>query len=146
MKFQQENSSNVSLKTKLSNDSGMYNRKEEDYYCAVDLLKRFTDDLEDDGFSRMISKTPAKATNNKKQRKFNLNLAESENDKKYQPYSINLGPGLIMELKELRNANYLGFVKYGDGQEIHNCFNIPKDQLIVLKKAIEAMEIHIDSH
>ncbi|PRD21345.1 UNVERIFIED_CONTAM: hypothetical protein NCL1_51983 [Trichonephila clavipes] len=52
--------------------------------------KRFIDDLEDD-LPHMSSQTPSKAMNNKKQRKFNLNLAESENDKKYQPYSINLG-------------------------------------------------------
>ncbi|GFR16908.1 uncharacterized protein TNCT_519821 [Trichonephila clavata] len=108
--------------------------------------KRFIDDLEEDDFPHMSnSKTLAKGTS-KKQRKFNLNLAESEIDKKHQSYSINLGRGLIMELKEFRNAHYIGFVKYGDGQEIRNRFNIPIDQLSVLKKAIEAMEVHIDSH
>ncbi|GFW33931.1 hypothetical protein TNCV_3590161 [Trichonephila clavipes] len=108
--------------------------------------KRFIDDLEDDDFPPMTGKTPAKATNSKKHRKFNLNLAESENDKKYQPYSINLGRGFVMELKEFRNAHYLGFVKFGDGNEVRNRFNIPIDQLTVLKKAIEAIENHIDSH
>ncbi|GFT41269.1 hypothetical protein TNCV_1613891 [Trichonephila clavipes] len=112
-----------------------------------DDRKRFIDDLEDDDFPPMTGKTPAKATNSKKkQRKFNLNLAESENDKKYQPYSINLGRGLVMELKEFRNAHYLDFVKFGDGNEVHNRFNIPIDQLTVLKKAIGAIENHIDSH
>ncbi|GFT25898.1 hypothetical protein TNCV_1518561 [Trichonephila clavipes] len=82
--------------------------------------KRFIDDLEDDDFPPMTGKTPAKATNT--------------------------GRGLVMELKEFRNAHYLGFVKFGDGNEVRNRFNIPIDQLTVLKKAIEAIENHIDSH
>ncbi|GIY06967.1 hypothetical protein CEXT_425991 [Caerostris extrusa] len=73
-------------------------------------------------------------------------LAEPDAEKKIQPYTINLGKGFMMELKEFRNAYYIGLVKFGDVQEVRNRFNIPIDQIGVLKKAVEAMSNYVDAN
>ncbi|GFU08443.1 uncharacterized protein TNCV_821761 [Trichonephila clavipes] len=61
--------------------------------------------------------------------------------KSIPPYSINLGKGVGMELKEFRGQYYVGLSKCSDSSNevIRNRFNIPLAQLEVLKKACDAM-------
>ncbi|GFU62650.1 uncharacterized protein TNCV_2205101 [Trichonephila clavipes] len=65
----------------------------------------------------------------------------SNGKEKYPPYSINLGKGVGMELKEFRGQYYVGLSKCSDSSNevIRNRFNIPLAQLEVLKKACDAM-------
>ncbi|GIX84038.1 hypothetical protein CDAR_270441 [Caerostris darwini] len=98
--------------------------------------KRFIDDLEEDEFSPN-NKAPSK-NGPKKLQKCNFNLAEPDAEKNYSR-TINLGKGFMMELKEFRNAYYI--VKFGDGQEVRNRFNIP-----IVQIAVEAMSNYVDAN
>ncbi|GFU04013.1 uncharacterized protein NPIL_493681 [Nephila pilipes] len=65
---------------------------------------------------------------------------DGEEKKSIPPYSINLGRGVAMELKEFRGSYYNGLSKSTDGtMEIRNRFNVTLAQLEVLKKGCEAM-------
>ncbi|GBO31390.1 hypothetical protein AVEN_7993-1 [Araneus ventricosus] len=86
--------------------------------------------MHEEGSINKVSKSKAK-----KQRKLNLTRPEIKTEKKNSSRTtLNLGKGLVMELKEFRNTYYIGLEKYGEGQQVRNRFNIPLDQLEVLKK------------
>ncbi|GFY07933.1 uncharacterized protein TNCV_2579651 [Trichonephila clavipes] len=74
--------------------------------------------------------------------KFDLDLGcDAQEKKSIPPYSINLGKGVGMELKEFRGQYYVGLSKCSDSSNevIRNRFNIPLAQLEVLKKACDAI-------
>lgn len=82
----------------------------------------------------------------KKKIKCSLNLAPEETNIKgtYQPYNIYLGHDIFIELKSYRQSNYLGFYKKDPvSGDIKNRFNIPLEQLLTLKKALVAVEVHL---
>ncbi|GFT97411.1 uncharacterized protein NPIL_365601 [Nephila pilipes] len=64
-------------------------------------------------------------------RKFDLNLSdEIENPKSIiPPYSIYLGKGLGIEIKEFRKSYYITYIKYNDKGDVKNRFNIAIDQI-----------------
>ncbi|GFT16735.1 uncharacterized protein NPIL_219581 [Nephila pilipes] len=72
---------------------------------------------------------------------FDLDLSPPcsvSDEKKIPPYSIYLGKGVVIELKEFRKSYYIAFSKSADG-EVKNRFNLALDQLHVLLKAVEAL-------
>ncbi|GIY70277.1 uncharacterized protein CDAR_248061 [Caerostris darwini] len=104
----------------------------------------FTDNDEDDIL--IAPKRIKRATDNHTKPKYDLDLSSKDNngDKSIPHYSINLGKGLLMEVKEFRSSYYVGLSKTNeDGGEIRNRFNIPLLQLETLKKACDAMIVYI---
>ncbi|GFQ79042.1 uncharacterized protein TNCT_48981 [Trichonephila clavata] len=72
---------------------------------------------------------------------FDLNLSPpstSVDELKIQPYSIYLGKGVGVEIKEFRKSYYVAFSKTVDG-DVRNRFNLALDQLPILLKAVETL-------
>ncbi|XP_055939670.1 uncharacterized protein LOC129969234 [Argiope bruennichi] len=83
-----------------------------------------------------------------KKRKFDLNLSdEIENPKSIiPPYSIYLGKGLGIEIKEFRKAYYITYVKYNDKGDIKNRFNIAVDQIQTFILGLQKMAEYVKQH
>ncbi|KAF8789562.1 hypothetical protein HNY73_007492 [Argiope bruennichi] len=97
----------------------------------------FTDNDVDDFL--ISTKKPKRST---EKPKYNLDLSASDGvgEKQIAPFSIHLGKGVIMEIKEFRGNYYVGLSKTNDsGTEVKNRFNIPLIQLETLRKGCEAM-------
>ncbi|GFQ86469.1 uncharacterized protein TNCT_547471 [Trichonephila clavata] len=76
---------------------------------------------------------------------FDLNLclpSAASDAVKIQPYSIYLGRGIGVEIKEFRKNYYIAFSKTVDS-EIRNRFNLALNQLPILAKAVEALQEYV---
>lgn len=77
-------------------------------------------------------------------KKYDLDLSEESEKISHQPFVINLGKNVTMELKEFHGSYYIGFSKTSPGSfETRNRFNIPLSLLNPLKTATQAMIKHI---
>ncbi|GBN38527.1 hypothetical protein AVEN_151777-1, partial [Araneus ventricosus] len=107
-------------------------------------VKRALSD-EEDAVEYLLSKKLSKKKASSLAGSFDLNLcphSTSSEELKIQPYSIFLGKGVGVEIKEFRKAYYIAFSKTVDG-DVRNRFNLPLDQLPILSKAVEALTEYI---
>lgn len=83
----------------------------------------------------------------KKAATYDLNLSnELENTcKNIAPYTIYIGKGTSIEVKEFRKQHYIGIIKSGDKGEVKNRLNVPIDVLPVLLLGLKKMEEYINS-
>lgn len=80
-------------------------------------------------------------------RHYNLDLSDEIERVNYEPFIVNLGKNVSMELKEFHGAYYVGFSKTTPGSfEPRNRFNIPLSLLPNLKLATIAMIKHIEGN
>ncbi|GBM67548.1 hypothetical protein AVEN_73683-1 [Araneus ventricosus] len=107
--------------------------------CIKDRKRSF--DFGDNDESDFLLSTPKKSKKPTPKPKFNLDLStDGAEAKEIPPYSINLGKGVVMEIKEFRSNYYVGLSKIGEGgNEVRNRFNMPLIQLDTLRKGCEAM-------
>ncbi|GFQ73938.1 uncharacterized protein TNCT_271921 [Trichonephila clavata] len=107
-------------------------------------IKAAFSENEDDVEYMLRRKRPKKKANTSAAG-FDLSLCQpsAANDAvKIQPYSIYLGRGIGVEIKEFRKNYYIAFSKTVDS-EIRNCFNLALDQLPILAKVVEALQEYV---
>lgn len=94
--------------------------------------------------SASTSKSSTSSSINRVGPSFDVDLS-SKNDKiLYKPFSINLGRSTIFELKEFRGSWYVGLSKFSTTtNEPKNRFNLPVEQLEILREACSIMLEHI---
>ncbi|GBO31996.1 hypothetical protein AVEN_268382-1 [Araneus ventricosus] len=86
-------------------------------------------------------------SSNTKKRKFHLDLSKESDaatsSKLATPYSVYIGKGVCLELKDFRKSLYLGFIKTNEKSEIKNRFNFHVDQIPVLLEGIAHIQEHL---
>ncbi|GFS56103.1 uncharacterized protein TNCV_3699912 [Trichonephila clavipes] len=83
-----------------------------------------------------------------KKRKFNIDISkekDGETVKLLAPYSVYIGKGVCLEVKDFRKTLYLGFVKSNEKNEVKNRFNLHVDQIPVLLEGLEHIQQHLKS-
>ncbi|GFT61838.1 uncharacterized protein TNCV_4914451 [Trichonephila clavipes] len=83
-----------------------------------------------------------------KKRKFNIDISkekDGETVKLLAPYSVYIGKGVCLEVKDFRKTLYLGFVKSNEENEVKNRFNLHVDQIPVLLEGLEHIQQHLKS-
>lgn len=76
---------------------------------------------------------------------FHLNL-EKETSTKIPHFVVNIGKGIVVEVKEFRKIHYVGFSKLSNTNDVKNRFNIPIDQIESTTVALEAVRKHVVKH
>ncbi|GBO16672.1 hypothetical protein AVEN_149339-1 [Araneus ventricosus] len=121
-------------------------RLEQSNHCSVGRrrnrkkVKRALSD-EEDAVEYLLSKKLSKKKASSLAGSFDLNLcpySTSSEELKIQPYSIFLGKGVGVEIKEFRKAYYIAISKTVDG-DVRNRLNLPLDQIPISSKAVEAL-------
>ncbi|GFQ65422.1 uncharacterized protein TNCT_90251 [Trichonephila clavata] len=100
---------------------------------------------DEDDVEYMLPRKKQKKKTNTSASGFDLNLcppSAASNAVKIQPYSIYLGRGIGMEIREFRKNYYIAFSKTVDS-EIRNRFNLALDQLPILAKVVEALQEYV---
>ncbi|GFR10287.1 uncharacterized protein TNCT_137971 [Trichonephila clavata] len=115
--------------------------------CDINVRKRtfdFPDFADNDEEDFLINPNKKNKKTISKQ-KFDLDFAKDaiENKIKIPPYLINVGKGLLMEVKEFRSNFYVGLCKVSEANEVRNRFNIPIEQLETFRKALDAMITYV---
>ncbi|GFR16051.1 uncharacterized protein TNCT_82751 [Trichonephila clavata] len=105
----------------------------------LDDRKRLFDFPDNDEEDFLISTKKHKRSCEKPKYDLDLSASDGGAEKNIPPYVINLGKGLLLEIKKFRSSYYVGLSKVGEGSEVRNRFNIPLIQLETLHKGIEAM-------
>lgn len=93
---------------------------------------------EEDDIEKNITKKNIK-------RKFDVDLEVPNNeDKNIPPYSVNLGNGVTVEVKEFRKKHYIAFSKMAaNDTDYRNRLNIELSQLPTLQKALDIISSYI---
>lgn len=76
-----------------------------------------------------------------KKTQYDLDLLDDASPNKLMPpYSIYIGKGTVLEIKEHRKTFYLCFSR--TIEDVKNRFNIPVEQIAILKKSVHAVALY----
>ncbi|GFS58232.1 uncharacterized protein TNCV_4916331 [Trichonephila clavipes] len=108
--------------------------------------KRMFDFADNDEDDFLIATKKQKRGCDKPKYDLDLSTIDGGAKKNIPPYVINLGKGLLLEVKCFRGSYYVGLSKVGEAGEVKNRFNIPLIQLDTFHKGIEAMMAYVKDY